>query len=166
MFLAGTPIFESLSELLGVPSLAIEGGAVVLLAIALIKLLQILFLKEKEDVKQLDLSSQLVMFAARSLEVSEGVKTAIEENTKVLDSVKMAFQGFISALGEEVMPLKDGLEKLRRELISNRKTRVVVKDSTGKVVAEVTAEPAVDENGEDYLIVQYDMKQRDEQLPG
>lgn len=163
MFLAETPIFEALSKLLGIPSLALEGGTVVLLAFALIKLIQILFMKEKEDVKQLELSSQLVLFAGRSLEVSEALKTAIENNTQGLRNVETAIRGFVVTIGNQVMPLKDGLDQVRRELISNKKTRVIIKNTAGEIIAEVIAEPVADDTtGEQYLVVQYDVKKSDE----
>lgn len=160
MFLSESPLFDSLSQFLGIPSAALEGGAVTLLAVAILALLRILMAKEREDEKQLSLSTQIVGLLAKSLEGFEALKGAIEANSAVLTTVKEAFEGVV---GNQVTPLKDELRQVRNELWWNNRTKVVIKDATGKIIAEVIAEPVTEENGEQHLVVTYDNTQKAEE---
>ena len=121
-------VFESLAELLGIPSAALEGGVVTLLTVAILTMLRIFLSKQKEDVKQADVFGQVINLAAAVLEQSSLLRDTISENTVVLGSLKGAIERFILQMDVMQNKQKDTLDNIRGELLGNRKTRIVVRN--------------------------------------
>jgi len=153
-------VFESIADMFGIPSAALEGGVVTLLAVAILTMLRIFLSKQKEDVKQADVLGQVVRLAAAAQEQSSLLRATIEDNTAVLVSLKGAIERFIAQMDTMQNKQQITLDGIRGELLGNRKTRIVVKNAAGEIIAELSAVPTTGEDGESYFEVVYDNKKK------
>lgn len=182
-------IFQALADALGIPSAALEGGAITLLALALFYLVRLLLKKEDQDTVQLGFSQQLVMLTSNAVEESRKLREAYESNVlaithigDVLTSLKGAFDtmasdvtGKVDTIGKQfstfkkeidqaVNPLGSVLSTIHKDLIRNAETKILVHNPDGQPRCELKVFPIVnDENGEVVLRVEYtDMEKNDE----
>lgn len=164
MYIAETTFFQQLSELLGVPSSAIEGSVVTVLAVIILYLVKIILFKEKQDVDQINMASQLVTLTSRAFDAYDKNTQVISRNTDTLSEVKavltelsQAVPAYGDSVRQQVVPLHKALEDIKKDLIRNASTRVVVRNKNGTVFGEFSAVPQTDEKGEVYLSVEYEL---------
>lgn len=174
-------IFDTLAGALGIPAAALEGGAVTLLAIALIGFARILLKKENEDIIQLGFSQQLVTLTSSAVEESRKLREAYESNvlaithiSDVLTSLKAAFDSMATDVVEQmdkvgkqfgglsaevdkvVNPIESALKTIHRDLIRNAETTILVHNPDGKPIATLKVYPEIHpETGDFTLHVEY-----------
>lgn len=161
-------LIQEIAKWLGADPRLIEGGAVTVALIAMIRMAQVILAFIKTDAKQLTLEQRLVELAASSVEESRKLRLAYEDTSKqnigVLEDLKNAFKDFggvfsggLKAAAGQTDSLKQAmidheasmatyatriseqLDDIRSHILNKRPLVIVLRDETGQDVFSFTA---------------------------
>ena len=137
----------------GIGEHVIGGGVAGLVGSVLLYVLRIIYIRVLGDKKQIDMEHSLVLLASTSLERTDALLESQKDNTEALQKLTDTITSVFAGMEDRI---KTDIAAVRQELIRNARTRIIVQKTNGQIIADLTAIPEIDEEGNPVLVVSYD----------
>lgn len=162
-----TLLAQGIGDILGIDPAILEYGLAGILAIILLFSMRIIFSYVRGDSKQRILEERLIDLAQDASKRSDRMQEAYERNSLTLDNLNTTLLSLAESMGahaqatstqyttlrDEFGPIRTDLKEIRNSLFKAGPTTVVIRDTEGVNVARFSANPTVDEDGSNILVV-------------